>query len=329
MATFNRFMDLPDLARLHILNYVGDNNKQDELINLTVISKAVNKDCQQAGIEWTIFPLFVLSPIQNIKNGGSMNKFFQNLNQYQQHDENTYNKLQSYRLFRVNNIDKFDSCPFRYNMREFVESIIENDFRMEGIRSLNMSLPQSTATTTTTTTMAPTNDSRLPRALLCIMPNLLEIDFSNTSMGANILRNFKAGSCPRLEKVTWNNIDRISKFKMTGFHMGYITNLIEIRMDNSNFIYYDFVMSYLDSHPETFLFHRCGSKVLERVSIQNAKYYPNYYNIDDQPKVIPQNALIKFVRNAAPSTLKWFRSDLTQENIDMLHNERPDIELVN
>ena len=40
-----------------------------------------------------------------------------------------------------------------------------------------------------------------------------------------------------------------------------------------------------------------------------------------------QNMLIKFVRNAPPS-LKWFRSDLTQGNIDMLQSERPGIELV-
>jgi hypothetical protein len=42
--------------------------------------------------------------------------------------------------------------------------------------------------------------------------------------------------------------------------------------------------------------------------------------------IIPLNALIKFVRNV-PS-LQWFRSDLTQENIDLLRLERPDIEFL-
>merc|ERR1712238_451069 len=35
---------------------------------------------------------------------------------------------------------------------------------------------------------------------------------------------------------------------------------------------------------------------------------------------------IKFVRHA-PS-LKWFRSDLSQENVDMLQTERPNVEFV-
>ena len=43
---------------------------------------------------------------------------------------------------------------------------------------------------------------------------------------------------------------------------------------------------------------------------------------------IAQNVLINFVRNV-PSTLVWFRSDLSTENIRMLQLERPGIELVN
>ena len=38
--------------------------------------------------------------------------------------------------------------------------------------------------------------------------------------------------------------------------------------------------------------------------------------------------LIKFVRNAPP-TLRWFRSDLTSDNMEMLRMERPEIELLN
>ena len=41
-----------------------------------------------------------------------------------------------------------------------------------------------------------------------------------------------------------------------------------------------------------------------------------------------QNALIKFVRNA-PSTLRWFRSDLTPDNMTTLRLEQPGIELLN
>ena len=81
-----------------------------------------------------------------------------------------------------------------------------------------------------------------------------------------------------------------------------------------------------DAHSNNFLFYQCRTK-LERVSIQNAKWF--YENrICDVTTVIPQNALIKFVRKA-PASLLWFRSDLTKENRMMLRSEQSGIELVN
>ena len=73
-------------------------------------------------------------------------------------------------------------------------------------------------------------------------------------------------------------------------------------------------------------------KVLERLSIRNARYV-KAWPIDHNPskiqgEKIPQDDLIKFVRNAPPA-LKWFRSDLSQENIEMLKNEKPNIKFVN
>ena len=85
-------------------------------------------------------------------------------------------------------------------------------------------------------------------------------------------------------------------------------------------------LSDLKNSPDLFLFHKCGSTVLERVSIRNAKWY-GCFRIEGSI-IIPQNALIKFVRNA-PKSLRWFRSNLTTENISMLRSERPEIELVN
>ena len=43
--------------------------------------------------------------------------------------------------------------------------------------------------------------------------------------------------------------------------------------------------------------------------------------ITTQVENLSQNASIQFVRNA-PSTLEWFRNDLTLENINMLQIER-------
>jgi hypothetical protein len=68
--------------------------------------------------------------------------------------------------------------------------------------------------------------------------------------------------------------------------------------------------------------------MLERVSIRNAYWYMDNVGHVADHFIVPQNVLIKFVRNAPPS-LCWFRSDLTPENMNMLRLERPDIELLN
>ncbi|MGK3746149.1 MAG: hypothetical protein ACI8RD_006775 [Bacillariaceae sp.] len=103
-------------------------------------------------------------------------------------------------------------------------------------------------------------------------------------------------------------------------------NLEEIIMDDSKFLGWSSRdnLSNLENHRDKFIFHDC-SKALERVSIRRAKcHFLENNNID---VVVPQNVLIKFVRNV-PS-LRWFRSDLTQDNITMLRLERPEIELLN
>lgn len=69
------------------------------------------------------------------------------------------------------------------------------------------------------------------------------------------------------------------------------------------------------------MFCNWESNVLERLSIKNVRLgYDGY--------MLPQNAVIKFVRNA-PTSLRWFRSDLSHENMKMVRSERPEIELVN
>ena len=71
-------------------------------------------------------------------------------------------------------------------------------------------------------------------------------------------------------------------------------------------------------HSNIYLCHKC-SKRLERVSFKSAKYQNTFEWMTFD--AIPQNVLIKFVRNTP--TLKWFRSDLTHhENIAMLRSEQ-------
>ena len=90
----------------------------------------------------------------------------------------------------------------------------------------------------------------------------------------------------------------------------------------------------LHKDPTIYLFHRClrNNQVLVRVSIRNAKIakVPQHAlygkkKVVWEGKKVSQNMLIKLVRNT-PSTLHYFRSDLTPENREMLKLERPDID---
>jgi hypothetical protein len=65
---------------------------------------------------------------------------------------------------------------------------------------------------------------------------------------------------------------------------------------------------------------------LERVILKHADYL-EVFNHRSRWKELPQEALIKFVRHT--SKLRWFCSDLTQENIAILKEERPEVEFCN
>jgi hypothetical protein len=159
----------------------------------------------------------------------------------------------------------------------------------------------------------------LPFFLSKILPNLSEIDLSSISLYMSVLRKFFQTI---LGKVTWNNINtNYSVVELDGCDMVFSNNLKEIHMDDSIFYsIYSKEMSNLanSAFNNHFIFHRC-CKTLERVSIRNARRHTSA-----EPTIISQNALFKFFRNA-PS-LRWFRSDLSQENMNMLRLERPGIE---
>jgi hypothetical protein len=65
--------------------------------------------------------------------------------------------------------------------------------------------------------------------------------------------------------------------------------------------------------------------MFERISLRDVKFENTF---GEPPEVIPQNILVKFVRNA-PLSMRGFRIDLTPGNMQMLGLERPDIEFLN
>ena len=229
-------------------------------------------------------------------------------------------KLQRYLEIKITDAKKYSVSP-RSGWMELKK--IADTLRLYGVISLDMSSPP------------PSTDIRYDNGLCysfsLILPNLRDINLSNTSFPSASLYSFST-NCPNLEKITWHNIDcKQSVIYIDGWDMRQATNLKEMYMDGSVFTVdtvepHEYSELENDEHSDIVLFCQCRTK-LERVSIQNAKWF--YENrICDVTTVIPQNALIKFVRKA-PASLLWFRSDLTKENRMMLRSEQSGIELVN
>jgi hypothetical protein len=156
------------------------------------------------------------------------------------------------------------------------------------------------------------------------MPCLQEIDLSNANVTESALGYF-AYECPVLKKVVWNN--HYANTSMSGKALKMCQHLKEIYMDDSVFTY-DFGESQLILAPAEWrdycIFYHCNEK-LERVSLKNAKCRePRVFSSPGPTQIFPQiGGLIKFVRNT-PS-LRWFRSDLSPENVAILRGERPEV----
>ena len=211
------------------------------------------------------------------------------------------NKLQRYRVLQLLDVNKFDW-----------EEIFRR-FHLDGIVSLDLSSPSKLSRV----------NCNILHQLSFRLPNVREINLSNIGGEGfdSVLGSF-ATRCPRLEIITWNNIDIDCDIYMNGCDMRKATNLREIMMDGAVFTG---ILSDLENLPDFYLFCCLESQVLERISIRHARYDVHYHETCES---VPQNALIKYIRNAPPS-LRWFRSDLSKDNIEMLRLERPGIEFLN
>lgn len=158
-------------------------------------------------------------------------------------------------------------------------------------------------------------------SLLDILPNLREMNVAYLKV--NRPQWFDMGStCPNLERVKWN-----------GCHFTYIINgngniirdclsLTEICFDGCHFIFnmdrrmFDLVFLGFDRENNTrLLWATCTG--LERLSMQNT----TWINTDMQnPEQLSQNLLMAVTR--AHQKLRWIRSDLAEENVARLRQER-------
>ena len=240
--------------------------------------------------------------------------FVLNMNRHCQ-DGIKHRMLQGYQHCKIHHFEKILPCDYDS------ERLVSPRLRMNGIVSLDMSSP-----------VPLTHDRFFPlvNVLALIIPNLRTLDISNL----NVIPDYSDSITQRwnhLEILKWNNNDEYG-FDPNGLGLKSFTNLKELYVDGGRFRFttlwsYDEsenrAMVDMKNHLNIFLFYKlCKNNPLERISIRNLKV----------PKAIDekfvQNVLIKFVRNS-PSTLVWFRSDLTTANIRMLQLERPSIQFVN
>ena len=290
--------DQPVPILIHIISFVD----QVTLRKVSTVCKQLYQICQGhvSGTTNIVIPVLKLSASSdNPDDIGRTEKLVQQL-------EQNCTKLQHYRKMTITDGHKFRRGENWYKTQTKMEN---NPFKLNGVVSLNWLGSGSTEDI---------RDFSLPSLTLArILPNLREVDFSTSGLSYHTLAAFFKG-CVNLEKVTWHNFGQTSYISIDGQDMTSATNLKEIYMDSAQF--YDDVLSYArafenDDTPDVFLFHQCQSKVLERISIRNARN-------------ITQKMLIKFIRKA-PTSLRWFRSDLTPANMAMLRLERPGIELLN
>ena len=175
----------------------------------------------------------------------------------------------------------------------------------------------------------------LLRTIIQLLPNLQRVNLSNLEMCSWILRDFFSNHCPRLEAIEWNNHNTANYnwelCHADGSTMEPFANLKELMFDDCCFFFMNEYeeMSTLNDHSTVFfLFQAVQNKPIEKVSIRNASCWDETCQEKKHKGLLPQNMLLKFVRNA-PKTLAWFRSDLSPSNIQLLQSEYPDITFVN
>lgn len=162
----------------------------------------------------------------------------------------------------------------------------------------------------------------VPTALAPILPNLRELNLNRVRIPKSGLSDFCV-KCPALEKIQWDS--HSNTVAATGEELAKCGKLRELRMDNAVFCVADEAMEkklFEDVGSSSVgLFSLCNYK-LERVSLQGA-----FYCLSNKPmttrKPFSQEGLMKFVR--ATKSLRWFRSDLSRESIDILKQERPEV----
>lgn len=163
------------------------------------------------------------------------------------------------------------------------------------------------------------------RVLLHTLPHLRELNASNLKLAEHFFFSFSM--CRELERLTWTGCDALALF---GNGLSYRSNLMELMLDEYQVRYAgsrnDFLRNFTfeegtDFPSNYYMWIFC--RRLKRLSMKNATWICQDMSA---PEPLAQGAIIKMVRRHP--TLRWIRSDLTEENVAMLKQERPEITFV-
>jgi hypothetical protein len=154
--------------------------------------------------------------------------------------------------------------------------------------------------------------------LVPLFPDLRQLDCSPDSVPES---KYWTGVFDRVGHLFHSLTRRRGRLLYGGAQLNRFKNVTNVYLDDSLF-HYDPTQSSEGARRGMDIFRDCGL-TLERVSVKNVQYQSGQVG---RIRALPQRGLIEFVRSA-PS-LKWFRSDLTPQNVAMLQQERPDVTFV-
>jgi hypothetical protein len=163
---------------------------------------------------------------------------------------------------------------------------------------------------------------RCVKALLRMCPNVADVDLSHVEVfGATEIWN----ACSNSEQVTWKGCRGLlvsGGIQDTGIE---VVNLSDSVFRSDNVQSNAMNLYGTNGNDDSYMFHFCPE--LRRLDIKNASWHCQGHCHDmPEPEDLPQEIIIKMVRHHP--NLVWLRSDLTDENVAMLQEERPEITFV-
>lgn len=317
---------IPEHCRVAILNYLGP----EDLVAVSLVSKTLHGDCFRPGTKPRIRPVYEISPLPN-----GMTSFVEMIQRLENYRKNEHHKSSNYPCLKITNLQLFDTRVTEKSYL-FLRGLIAHS-KAEKTTSKDEERKSWEVLDLSVSSIVEFSDMFLPLSLCTTFSQIRELDLSNLRFPRMIHFVAFIERLARLEKVTWRGSRNLN---LMGWHFaspdddaGSKPNqLKELVLDDSDFdvkskhwlkAISDIGTTEKPPAYSLYMMESCCEKGLEGLSVKNARCHHG----DQEPVPIPQQALIKFVRKA-PETLRWFRSDLTQENKEMLRRERPTILLL-